>query len=145
MYYSRRYWFLPHAVFGEDDNAPAERVPIEELLAADEYKEGEVLAVMKPSSSVFSDQGEELSQISAESLKETVKAAKEADLPQAEIAEERIETGSETYTVRLITDHSRTTEELITDLYRNSVTIESKNQSMNCLMTLWLLLKSSGN
>ena len=72
---------MPYTVFGEDDNAPAERVPIEELLAADEYKEGEVLAVMKPSSSVFSDQGEELSQISAESLKETVKAAKEADLP----------------------------------------------------------------
>lgn len=84
---------MPYTVFGEDDNAPAERVPIEELLAADEYKEGEVLAVMKPSSSVFSDQG----------------------------------------------------EELITDLYRNSVRIESKIQYMNCLMTLWLLLKSSGN
>ena len=101
-------------------------ISITELLAEGDYIEGQVIAVVETSASDLKKQSKELSTISADALKEAVDSAKEAEMPQAETAEERLDSNTLKYSVRLFSDPRRKTEELLKELYENPSVISAE-------------------
>lgn len=97
------------------------RKSIEELLAAGDYVEGEAIAVVRENDSEgLLGEGEEIATASAESVK---LAAGEAVASEA-VADDMMALRSQSieadeYHIKLVVDHSRTTEEILTDLYND--------------------------
>lgn len=113
-------------VYAEEESGIPDPVEsaIGSLLSSGNYREGEAIALVRNGASVAeAGEAEVLAEVDAEAVEETAEEAAETaeeELPAAEEAEARLLASGpdpESYTVLHVVDQSRTTEEILRDLY----------------------------
>ena len=104
------------AMAGED--APA-RAPIEELLAAGDYVEGEAIALVRSDGALDAETNTEtLAEVDAEAVELAAEGAEKTESAADDEAALRIQSArSDAYTVQYVVDPGRTTEQILRDLY----------------------------
>ena len=113
---------VPVAAFAQDgaqDSADSARAPIEELLAAGDYVEGEAIVVMRGDAGLSMQvEATELAEADAEAVALAVEGEAEEGSALADTTAMRVQSvDADTYTVQLVSDHGRTTEQLLRELY----------------------------
>ena len=108
---------------------------ITNMLALGEYAEGEAVAVIKgdsaPSSFVDTAETELLVNADIEAVKSAVEVQKEMDPLTAELASQRLqECGEGVFSIWKISDHGKTTEQLLQELYSESEVIAAEPNYM---------------
>ena len=108
---------IPATAFAQRTDIGESRVSIEQLLAAGEYAEGEAIAIVKASSGQ-QDQSRTLADISSEAVEQAVVDASGSNYAATEEVAGRVTSaGDDSFRVELIRDSSRTTEQILRDLY----------------------------
>ena len=101
-----------------DEGTPS-RVPIEDMLTAGDYVEGEAIAIMRADAQPDATaQAEQLAEVGADSMDLAVEGAEQTESTlDDEVALRAQDAPDDEYTVQLVTDHNRTTEQILRDLY----------------------------
>ncbi len=96
-----------------------ECAPIEDLLVAGNYAEGEAVAIVRANAQPHvAAQTEDLAEVEANSVELAVGNAERTDsMLDDAVALRAQDAGSDACTVQLVVDHSRTTEQILRDLY----------------------------
>ena len=113
-----------------DDEA---RVPIEALLEAGDYVEGEALAVVRGNVEPRTDaSAETVAEVDDESVKMAVDAAAAEGNEAGEEGKLRAQAvDADTYTVRHVVDHDRSTEQILRELYEDPNVIVAQPNYIN--------------
>ena len=100
------------------DEPQVERAAIADLLAAGEYVEGEAIAIVRESAEPeTSAASEDIATVDADSVELAVEGATDAG-GAADVAAERVpQTSADSFTVKQVVDHNRTTEQILQELY----------------------------
>lgn len=113
-------------------NIPSkEDVSIDELLEAGEYAEGEAVALVKTSGDVSLEDVEEISTVSAEAVKDTVEATAQSDINTAKAVANKLSPNNEGYSIKHICDDSKSTREILEELYEDSDVIYAEPNYIN--------------
>ena len=123
------------AMAGED--APA-RAPIEELLAAGDYVEGEAIALVRSDGALDAETNTEtLAEVDAEAVELAAEGAEKTESAADDEAALRIQSArSDAYTVQYVVDPERTTEQILRDLYADPDVIAAEpNYTFNAAAT----------
>ncbi len=100
--------------------------PIDELLAAGDYAPGEAIALVRSDGSANS-QGEELAQVDADAVNLAVADVDATETALDDEAQLRVQSqGADGYTVRHVVDSSRSTEQILRDLYADPSVIAAE-------------------
>ena len=101
-----------------DESAPM-RAPIEELLSAGDYVEGEAIALVRVDGDLDTEaDAETLAEVDADAVKLAAEGAEKTEGTADDEAALRVQSAcSDTYTVQYVVDPSRTTEQILRDLY----------------------------
>ena len=95
----------------------ANRVPIERLLAAGDYAEGEAIAVVRGSTDEL-EMSEQLATVGSDALEQAVAAVAASDYAAADEIGDRVTVADDkTFRIEVVRDPSRTTEQILRDLY----------------------------
>lgn len=95
----------------------AERVPIESLLAAGDYAEGEAIAIVRGSADPL-EMGEQLATVGSDAVEQAVADAAAADYTAADEIGDRVTVAEDkTFRIEVVRDPSRSTEQILRDLY----------------------------
>ena len=112
---------MPAVAFAQlraDDEASAS---IEQLLAAGEYVEGEAIAIVRAGADVgVAGTAEAITEVSADSVELAAEGMQGAEGELDDEMQLRVQSvQADSYDIRHVVDHSRTTEQILTDLYAN--------------------------
>ena len=101
-----------------DESAPM-RAPIEELLSAGDYVEGEAIVLVRADGDLDTEaDAETLAEVDADAVKLAAEGAEKTEGTADDEAALRVQSAcSDTYTVQYVVDPSRTTEQILRDLY----------------------------
>ena len=110
---------VPAFAFADDAAPSANGAVIAELLSAGNYVEGEAIAIVRAGAEPdVRAQAEELAEIGADSLELAVEGARETSATIDDEAALRAQSAKDdSYTIRHVVDHSRTTEQILYELY----------------------------
>lgn len=95
-------------------------VLIDQLLEQGEYVEGEAIAIVKSNRDNLSVQNEEVMSLSKDSLIDTINSAELENTVQSNAVKERLGFVSGEYSLRVVTDNSRSTRSILYELYEDS-------------------------
>ena len=112
--------FVPVAPMGAmADDGSLMRASIEELLKAGDYVEGEAIAIVRSDGDLdTADDAETLVEVDADAVKLATENAEKTEIATDDEASLRVQSASaDAYAVRYVVDPSRTTEQILRDLY----------------------------
>ena len=112
--------FVPVAPMGAmADDGALMRASIEELLKAGDYVEGEAIAIVRSDGDLdTADDAETLVEADADAVKLATENAEKTEIATDDEASLRVQsTSADAYAVRYVVDPSRTTEQILRDLY----------------------------
>ena len=116
---------MPRQVIADDGISDEQ---IQSILSSGEYIDGEAVVIVRTHADIeTSPQTEELAEVQADTVKQTVQDAAGAEVAASEeVALRAQSTQDETFEIKLVVDHGRSTEQLLRDLYADPDVISAE-------------------